>query len=95
MSDYPNIEKDFQELSKYIFLDKWTNDIDYRTLNRDFGQHMNWFNQEKLFRLFAQVGFKNIKLSKCKASEFDEMKTDEFDNSYQEISLYVEAIKGI
>ena len=92
-SDYPNVEKDFKELSKNVLLDKYTNDIDYRTLNRDFGQHMNWFNQEKLFRLFAQSGFRNIKLSKCKESEFDEMRTNEFDNPYQKISIYVEAMK--
>lgn len=92
-SEYPNIEKDFKALSKNVFLDKYTNDIDYRTLNRDFGDHMNWFNQEKLFRLFAQSGFKNIKLSKCKESEFDEMRGKEFDNTYQGNSIYVEAIK--
>jgi len=93
MSDYPNIEKDFKELSKNVLLDKYTNDIDYRTLNRGFEQHMNWFNQEKLFRLFAQSGFKNIKLSNYKASEFDEMRGNKFDDVYPKNSIYVEAIK--
>ncbi len=93
MSDYPKIEKDFKELSKNVLLDKYTNDIDYRALDRHFGQHMNWFNQEKLFRLLKQSGFRNIKLSKYKASEFDEMRTDEFDNTRPKNSIYVEAIK--
>lgn len=92
-SEYPNIEKDFKTLSKNVFLDKYTNNIDYRTLNRDFGDHINWFNQKKLFRLFKQSGFKNIKLSKPKGSEFDEMRGKEFDNTYQGNSIYVEAIK--
>jgi hypothetical protein len=92
-SDYPNIEKDFKVLSKNVLLNKYTNDIDYRALNRDFGQHMNWFNQEKLFRLFAKSGFRNIKLSKYKASQFLEMQTEEFDNTYPKNSIYVETIK--
>lgn len=92
-NEYSNIEKDFKELSKNVLLDKYTNDIDYRTLNRGFGDHMNWFNEEKLFRLLASSGFRNIKLSKYKQSEFDEMRTKEFDNTYPKNSIYVEAIK--
>lgn len=100
---YSNLKCDFKLLQKSEFLDKYTNDInhvlldgnnvDHELLSRDIGQHMNWFNENKLTKMLSEAGYKKIKLSTYKQSQSPEMRTDKFDNTYPQMSLYIEAAK--
>ncbi len=58
------------------------------------GNHINWWNKDKMFRMLKKAGFNKIHLSGYGQS-FSPILRDTifFDNTHPKISLYVEAIK--
>ena len=58
------------------------------------GNHINWWNKDKVFRMLKEAGFNKIYLSGYGQS-FSPVLRDTvfFDNTHPKISLYVEAIK--
>jgi SAM-dependent methyltransferase len=60
----------------------------------DPGNHINWFNKEKLFRMLKQAGFEKIHHSAYGQSFSPVMRNLKyFDATLPKVSLYVEAIK--
>jgi predicted SAM-dependent methyltransferase len=58
------------------------------------GNHINWFNKEKLFRMLKQAGFEKIHHSAYGQSFSPVMRNlNYFDATLPKVSLYVEAIK--
>ena len=88
------LHNDFTSLSKENFLNKYTLDINDSIIRTNFGAHMNWFNEDKLRKMFAKAGFSNTKKMKYKESQFSEMTNKEFDNTHPMMSIYYEAIKN-
>jgi predicted SAM-dependent methyltransferase len=76
----------------YILLDRLTNG-----LNFDYsapGNHISWWNSVKLIEFLGQAGFKDIKKSAFGQSESVLMRDLRyFDQTYPQISVYVEARK--
>ena len=58
------------------------------------GNHINWWNKDKLFRMLKIAGFDNIYLSGHGQSFCPVLRnTLIFDNTHPKVSLYVEAVK--
>ena len=58
------------------------------------GNHMNWFNKDKIFQMLSLANFDNIHLSGYGQSFSPVLRnTSLFDNTHPKISLYIEAIK--
>ena len=58
------------------------------------GDHLNWWNKDKMFRTLKKAGFNKIYLSGYGQSFSPALRnTIYFDNTHPKISLYVEAIK--
>lgn len=87
------LHNDFISLSKEDFLNKYTLDINDSINRINFGAHMNWFNEDKLRKIFINAGFTETKKMKYKESQSDEMTNKEFDNTHPIMSIYFEAIK--
>jgi len=58
------------------------------------GNHINWWNKDKLFKMLKKAGFNKIFLSGYGQSLSPVLRnTDFFDNTHPEMSFYVEAFK--
>jgi len=58
------------------------------------GNHINWWNKDKLFRMLRMAGFENIYLSGYGQSLSPVLRnTWIFDNTHPKLSLYIEAVK--
>lgn len=66
-----------------------------RELNRRVGGHVNWFDEEKLFRFLKRAGFQNLVRSRYLQSQSPLMRDAQlFDRTDPEMSLFVEAVKA-
>jgi ubiquinone/menaquinone biosynthesis C-methylase UbiE len=80
---------DFEEVLD-ILLSKCEIDIQ----KQNVGNHINWWNQNKLFRMLIQAGFSDIYLSGFGQSLCPVLRdTTYFDTTHPQISIYVEARK--
>jgi predicted SAM-dependent methyltransferase len=90
----PLDEEDFARrlytLSKEEFLDWCKEGLEY-DLKRT-GEHINWFNYEKLSRLLGQAGFGHVRRSEAQQSQFPEARGRGFDTRAW-YSLHVECVK--
>jgi predicted SAM-dependent methyltransferase len=57
------------------------------------GQHINWYNFDKVKAMLMQAGFKNIYRSGYLQSKYPIMRNTLFDSTTPATSLYVEAVK--
>ncbi len=58
------------------------------------GNHINWWNQDKIFRMLKIAGFSEVYLSGYRQSFCPVMRdTSSFDNSHPELAIFVETIK--
>lgn len=95
-------EKITTEAFKQIFatnnfedaLNYCTSKVDPSVHAKTPGIHVNWWNSEKMTRMFQAAGFKNIFTSGHGQSFAPPMRnTSLFDSTHPKISLYMEAIK--
>lgn len=94
---YKKMKEKLNLLKKETFADYYTGKIP-REFQRIFaGNHINWWNYEKLFKMLAEAGFKVIYRSGPQKSRFIEMRgfgwNSGFDTTHPKISLFIEAIK--
>lgn len=77
-------------LPQQQFLNKYTKPLSYDYARA--GQHINWFDFQKLRSMLIEAGFEEVSLSSPQASRFLEIRGDQFDTrpSY---SLHVDASK--
>ena len=58
------------------------------------GFHINWWDEKKVINYLQKAGFKEIYTSRFNQSKYPPLRNKKlFDNTYPNISLYVEAIK--
>jgi SAM-dependent methyltransferase len=81
-------EQDRQSLSKCEFLDKCTRPMVYDYARA--GEHINWFNFDKVDAMLHEAGFDEVQQSTAQSSVFPEIRGPQFDTrpSY---SLHVDA----
>jgi len=91
--DWAKVRKDFQNLEKEKFLDKYKNMIRDDWQRKDPGHHRNWHNFEKLKKILEAAGFRRVLKSACKKSIFVEFWDSEFDTRWPYKTLYIDAIK--
>lgn len=71
-----------------------TSKCDFKIQSKYPGNHINWWNPEKMKRMFEVSGFKNIFISGYRQSYSPVMRDASlFDNTHPKISLYMEAVK--
>lgn len=71
-----------------------TSKVDLSIQAKNPGNHVNWWNPDKMTRMFKIAGFKNIFLSGYGQSFAPPMRnTGLFDSTHPKISLYMEAVK--
>lgn len=88
------LQKVFSELPMEEALDYCTSKCDVEIQKKYPGNHINWWNAEKMTRMLKAAGFENIYVSGYGQSAFPAMRnTALFDSTHPKISLYVEAIK--
>ena len=93
------LRKRYNSMEKEEFADFYTQQIprDYHFVKITHSNHISWWNYEKLERMLAQAGFKNIYRSTAQRSRFSEMRgvgrDCGFDSTHPELSLFVEAVK--
>lgn len=91
------LRKRYNAMGKEEFADFYTQQIPRESQRISPGNHINWWNYEKLERMLAQAGFKDVYRSTAQGSRFSEMKGEGrdwgFDSTHPEVSLFVEAVK--
>lgn len=95
---YKISDKEFDDIfSKYEYekaLDYCISKCSIELQKKYPGDHINWWNKNKLFIMFKHAGFKNIYLSGYNQSLCPVLRnTYYFDNTWPNFSLYVEAQK--
>ncbi len=88
--DKADIDWRLSTMTKHEFLDWCKEGLEYDP--RRAGEHINWFDFEKLSRMLQAAGFSNVRRSKPQESQFQEARGPKFDTrpSY---SLHVDCIK--
>ncbi|MEO5572433.1 MAG: methyltransferase domain-containing protein [Bacteroidia bacterium] len=88
------LERIFNEMSYVDALNYCTSTCTVEIQKQNPGNHINWFNKEKLFRMLNQAGFEKIHHSAYGQSFSPVMRNLKyFDTTLPKVSLYVEAIK--
>lgn len=88
--DEQAVERDFQALDEAAFFDRYTADLRYDYAKA--GQHINWFNFDKMRSVLRSAGFEDVTLSSPQASRFPEIRGRRFDTR-PHYSLHVDALK--
>lgn len=84
----------FSTMSMEDALNYCTSKVDLNVHAKNPGNHINWWNPEKMTRMMKQAGFKNIFISGYGQSFAPPMRnTSLFDSTHPKISLYMEAVK--
>jgi predicted SAM-dependent methyltransferase len=88
------LERIFNEMSYVDALNYCTSKCPVELQKQNPGNHINWFNKEKLFRMLKQAGFEKIHHSAYGQSFSPVMRNLKyFDATLPKVSLYVEAVK--
>jgi predicted SAM-dependent methyltransferase len=88
------LRKVFSEMSLEDALNYCTSKVDLSIQSKYPGNHINWWNAEKMTRMLRNAGFENIYVSGHGQSFSPEMRdVSIFDSTHPKISLYMEAIK--
>ena len=91
------LKNKFKNMSKKEFADYYTNKVprDYQKINS--GNHINWWNFDKIKLMLYKSGFRKIFLSKVQKSRCPEMRgrgrNIGFDSTFPYLSLFAEAEK--
>ncbi|MFX0036482.1 MAG: methyltransferase domain-containing protein [Candidatus Hermodarchaeota archaeon] len=93
--------KEFKEnyklMSKEKFADFYIQKIPRKSQKKKAGNHINWWNYNKIKNMLQKAGFKKIYRSYPQGSRFKEMKgigrKSGFDSTHPELSFFIEAIK--
>lgn len=100
LADKVNVEeisKNFKQMSKEEFADFYTNQISRESHTLTPGNHISWWNFDKLSESLKKAGFRKICKSKEQESNFSEMRgrgsLSGFDTTVPDMSLIIEAIK--
>jgi len=91
------ITEKYKTMGKSEFADHFTLKVPRDYHKKFSGNHVNWWNFEKLNKMCGKSGFKKAYNSKAQGSKFTELrgkgKYSGFDSTNPELSLFVEAIK--
>jgi len=87
--DEEAFEEDFSSLPKTEFLNKYTGRMQYDYTRA--GEHINWFNYDKLSAMLREAGFSTIRRSEPQSSAFGEIRGDKFDTR-PTYSIHVDAV---
>ncbi len=87
-----DFQKDFKEMKREDLLNKYRN---LQEITANYHSHLNWFNFEKIKDIAIIAGYKDdlIYLSKKNSSISEEMRTDNFDKTAPNYSVYVDIVK--
>jgi SAM-dependent methyltransferase len=88
--DDAGIERDFATLDKTAFFDRYTANLRYDYARA--GEHINWFNFEKMQQMLNAAGFDTVIRSSSQASRFPEIRGPRFDTR-PHYSLHIDAVK--
>lgn len=87
----------FLAMSRDDFAEHFTRQVPRDSQREATGNHINWWNYDKLNALLRRVGFREVYRSHAQGSGFPEMRgpgrRTGFDSTHPELSLFVEAIK--
>jgi SAM-dependent methyltransferase len=67
--------------------------VDMKKQRQYPGNHCNWWNIKKLYKIVQNAGFKSIYSSKKGESIIEELNGKKFDSTIPEVSFFLEAIK--
>jgi predicted SAM-dependent methyltransferase len=88
------LERIFNEMSYIDALNYCISKCPVELQKQNPGNHINWFNKEKLFRMLKQAGFEKIQHSAYGQSFSPVMRNLKyFDSTLPKVSLYIEAVK--
>lgn len=94
---YKKMKEKLNLLKKETFADYYTGKVPRESQRVFAGNHINWWNYEKLFKMLEEAGFKVIYRSGPQKSRFIEMRgfgwNSGFDTTHPKISFFVEAVK--
>jgi len=90
--DECDFERRLSGMSKEDFLNWCKQGLEYDW--KRSGEHINWFNFEKLARMLEEAGFCNIRRCEAQQSRFPEAKGPGFDTRAW-YSLHVECLKNL
>jgi SAM-dependent methyltransferase len=86
--DEEGFEQDSHDLPKIEFLDKCTRSMTYDYARA--GEHINWFNFDKVDAMLHEAGFDEVRQSSAQSSVFPEIRGPQFDTR-PTYSLHVDA----
>jgi hypothetical protein len=89
--DKTEFDRRLSTMAKHDFLDWCKEGLEYDWTRA--GEHINWFDYEKLSGMLQAVGFRNVRRNEAQESQFQEARGRRFDTrpSY---SLHIDCIKG-
>lgn len=85
--DYPDgfksflhtVREDWTRMEFTDFLDSYTSKVEDELHESYPGSHRNWFNEQKLVRMFREAGFDDVNRVYTRQSAFTELCHDDFD----------------
>jgi len=90
-------EENFRRIEKKEFAEYYISQIPLESQRELGGNHINWWNYDKLEMCLKTAGFGRVYRSEEQSSCFPEMRgkgrSSGFDSTYPEISVFVEAVK--
>lgn len=91
------LRENCRSLGKEELGDYYTQQISRCSQKQFSGNHINWWNYEKLDTMLKRAGFHEINRSSAQCSRFTEMQGEGmdcgFDSTFPEMSLFIEAVK--
>jgi predicted SAM-dependent methyltransferase len=94
--DDEQLQRLFETLPYQQALDACTASCPVDVQKRHPGNHINWWNAEKLSAFLAAAGFDDVRRSGCGQSQSPVLRnTRYFDNTRPDVSLYMEATWGV
>lgn len=84
-------QRNYKRMKKEKFLDFYTGQVPRESQKGHEGNHINWWDYDKLSKMLKKAGFKEIYRSANRGSKFMEMKN--IDSIHPETSLFAEAVK--
>lgn len=91
--DDEELDRVFRELEYEEALNYCTSKCSLEVQRKYPGNHINWWNKNKLFRMLRTAGFSNIYLSGYGQSFSPVLRNTLIFDTHPKISLYVEAVK--
>jgi predicted SAM-dependent methyltransferase len=89
-TDFSSVRTDYEKMEQHEFLSEYASRVRNEWHSKHPGWHRNWFDADRLCKLFEATGFESVHETDCRKSRHTEFNTTHFDKR-PHMSVFVEA----